>query len=205
MSLTIQERYINPIYLGVLNSNFLGLKHQKLSKFIADTTSVLESVRDKELIYMYQGGDWRWSMVASWICGIGCFTQYIDRIGTLLCDHNGYADQFHCFALARFGNEEAIAILNNYLSQRQADTHPANNYWTSWRYFHGFGALKWLDKQHGTDYSSPYRVDLEKRVKAHYAENPLMSSPPPYAPNFEDASAQLQRVIDFVDKHFSLN
>lgn len=196
MSQTIQERYINPIYLKVLKNNFLGLKQPKLSRFVDSTTDALESVTDKELIYMYQCGGWRESMVASWLVGIGGFSQHLDRIGDLLCNHGGYADQFHCFALARFATEEAIAMLNHYLEKRLGDTHPANAYWTSWRYFHAFGALKWLDKQNGTAYANRYQMDLESRI--HIGQGS------PYSPNFDDASTQLQKVMDFVDEHFPL-
>ena len=160
----------------------------------ASTTEILEAVTDKELIYMYQCGGWHESMIASWLCGIGELSQHLDHIGVRLRRHDGYADQVHCFALARFANKEAIAMLNNYLEKRLGDTHPANAYWTSWRYFHAFGALQWLDEQHGTTYANRYQRDLESRI--HIGQGS------PYVPNFDNASAQLQKVMDFVDLHF---
>ena len=67
-------------------------------------------------------------------------------------------------------------------------------YWTSWCYFYAFGALKWLDEQHGTAYANRYQRDLESRN--------CMGKGAPYAPNFDEASAQLQKIMDFVGKYF---
>jgi hypothetical protein len=106
-------RYIYPIHLSILHGNFVCHSGKRLDKFLNSTKIALNEINDKEFDRMYNS-DWRSSMTASWLCGIGCFSQHLKQIETLLIpSRTCYAGAIHCFALARFDNAESVRVLRS--------------------------------------------------------------------------------------------
>ncbi|MFS8120275.1 MAG: DUF6000 family protein, partial [Microcoleus sp.] len=111
----IRDRYVVPLYLKVLNCNFLSMG-KDVDAFVNSTRMVLYEVTDKELIQMYNNYCWRQMMTASWLCGIRRCSQHLQTIESLLIPSKTcYAGQFHCFALARFDGAESVRFLRSYL------------------------------------------------------------------------------------------
>lgn len=110
----IREHYVLPLYLKLLNGNFLWIA-KDVDPLVNSTRMALYEVTDKELIQMYDYG-WREAMTASWLCGIRRFSQHLQKIESLLIpSETSYAGQFHCFALARFDDAESVRVLLSHL------------------------------------------------------------------------------------------
>ncbi len=185
----IIEHYVKPLYLKVLHGNFLEIGGKNVDAFVDSTRVALCDVTDEELIQMYNGG-WRETITASWICGIGRFSQHLNKIETLLIpSQTCYAGQFHCFALARFDGAESVRVLRSYL-----DTYlPVGDreYDQTW----AIGALWWLDRRHGTDYARVYLENSDNwKRRGRYQELGTL--------NPEVGIVGFQKVMDFVDKYF---
>lgn len=183
----IREHYVKPLYLKVLHGNFLGIKD--VDAFVETTRVALYEVTDKELIQMYNCY-WRDTITASWLCGIGRFSQHLKKIETLLMpSQTSYAGQFHCFALARFDGAESVRVLRSYL-----DTYlPVGDrqYDQKW----AIGALWWLDRRHGTDYAQVYLKNSDNwKRRGRYQELGTL--------NPEVGIVGFQKVMGFVDKYF---
>ena len=183
----IPKHYVIPLYLNVLHGNFLWI--DDVDAFVDSTRVALYEVTDKQLIQMYNRC-WRHTITASWLCGIGRFSQHLNKIETLLIpSQTCYAGQFHCFALARFDGAESVRVLRSYL-----DTYlpvGVRQYDQQW----AIGALWWLDRRHGTDYAQVY---LEKpdnwKLRVRDQEYGTLSP--------EEGILHFQKVMDFVDQYF---
>jgi hypothetical protein len=153
------------------------------------TKVALDEITDEGLILMYNS-DWRAAMTASWLCGIRRSPQYFNKIETLLIpSRTCYAGELHCFALARFDNDESVKILRSYLNTYL----PIDDriYDQSW----AIGALKWLDFRHGKDYAEFY---LENSDNWKFTDRGING--------IKDPSAVIlgfARVMEFVYRHFA--
>jgi hypothetical protein len=139
---------------------------------------------------MYKNNYWRDTITASWLCGIGRFSQHFNEIEKLLIPSRVcYAGQLHCFAIARFYNAESVRVLQAYL-----DTYlPIGDreYDQEW----AIGALSWLDCKHGTDYAAPYLENIDNwKVIIMNREYGIID---PY-----EGILLFQKVMDFVDLYF---
>ncbi len=183
----IPKHYVKPLYLKVLHGNFLWIKD--VDAFVETTRVALYEVTDEELIQMYNCY-WRDTITASWLCGIGRFSQHLNKIETLLIPSKTcYAGQFHCFALARFDGAESVRVLRSYL-----DTYlPVGDrqYDQEW----AIGALRWLDRRHGTDYAQVYLKNSDN-WKLRYLDHEYGTLRP------EEGILHFQKVMDFADKYF---
>lgn len=142
-SLSIQKiysQYVDKLYLKVLHGNFLRENPESYTVFMDDSQRVLEDIKDKEIISMYNCDSWREQLVASWICGLGVFKQHRDFIGDLLLQSKTcYAGQMHCFALARFADKQSVHYLVRYLKRYlPIEMREYDQKWA-------IGALAWLD------------------------------------------------------------
>jgi hypothetical protein len=189
----IRERYVKPLYLNVLHGNFLGLGKEDLDAFVDSTTVALYEVTEEETIQMYNG-NWRDTITASWLCGIGRLSHHLNKIETLLIpSQTCYAGQFHCFALARFDGAESVRVLRSYL-----DTYlPVGDrqYDQKW----AIGALRWLDRRHGTDYAEVYLKNPDNwkiRSFRSWGDEKYGVLRP------EEGILHFQKVMDFVDQYF---
>ncbi|MEG4962344.1 MULTISPECIES: DUF6000 family protein [unclassified Microcoleus] len=186
----IPKHYVQPLYLNVLHGNFLRrIDKEDVDAFVDSTRVALYEVTDKQLIHMYNRC-WRHTITASWLCGIGRFPQHLNKIETLLSpSQTCYAGQFHCFALARFDGAESVRVLRSYL-----DTYlPVGDrqYDQEW----AIGALRWLDRRHGTDYAQVYLKNSDN-WKLRYLDHEYGTLRP------EEGILHFQKVMDFVDKYF---
>jgi hypothetical protein len=142
-SLTIQQiykRYVNGLYMTVLHGNVLRTSSEEQAAFMAESRRVLEEITDKDIISMHNCGAWREQLVASWVCGLGIFPQHREHIGELLLKSaTCFAGQMHCFALARFADEESARYLVRYLERYlPLENREFDQGWA-------IGALVWLD------------------------------------------------------------
>lgn len=183
----IPKHYVKPLYLNVLHGNFLGI--DDVDAFVEATKVALYEVTDRELTQMYNCC-WRHKITASWLCGIGRFSQHLNKIETLLIpSETCYAGQFHCFALARFDEAESVRVLRSYL-----DTYlpvGLREYDQLW----AIGALWWLDRRHGTDYAWAYLEDPDLWKIGYDLDSRYALKP-------ERGIFHFQKVMDFVNKYF---
>jgi Family of unknown function (DUF6000) len=146
----IQAHFVNPL-ISVTNGSFLNRNCEDIEIFVNSTRVALNEITDREIRWLYENNYWRDTITASWLCGIGRFSQHLQKIETLLIPSRVcYAGQLHCFALARFDNTESVIVLKAYL-----DTYlPVGDreYDQEW----AIGALRWLDRKHETDYAGIY-------------------------------------------------
>ena len=185
----IRDRYVRPLYLKLLNGNFLWIG-KDVDPFVNSTRMVLYEVTDKELIQMYNYG-WREMMTASWLCGIRRFSQHLQTIESLLIpSETCYAGQFHCFALARFDSAESVRVLRSYLDiYLPAGDRQYDQEWA-------IGALRWLDRRHGTDYAEVYLKNPDNwKISSRGGEEFGVL-------RREEGIVHFQKVMDFVDKYF---
>jgi hypothetical protein len=70
--------YVRPLYLDILHANFLSANQKDLDVFIESTRLALDKLSDREFIQMYNGGNWREAITASWLCGIRCIAILFD-------------------------------------------------------------------------------------------------------------------------------
>ena len=185
----IQKHYVNPL-ISVTNASFIKKNWEDIEIFIDSTRFALDRVTDRELSWMYENNYWRDTITASWICGIGRFSQHFNKIEKLLIPSRVcYAGQLHCFALARFDNAESVKVLQAYL-----DTYlPIGDreYDQEW----AIGALRWLDSKHGTHNAAVYLENIDTwKVIIQNREYGIID---PY-----EGILLFQRVMDFVDLHF---
>jgi hypothetical protein len=185
----IQEHYVNPL-ISVTNASFFNKNWEDVEIFINSTKFALDRITDSELSWMYKNNYWRDTITASWLCGIGRFSQHFNEIEKLLIpSQTYYAGQLHCFALARFDNADSVRVLKTYL-----DTYlPIGDreYDQEW----AIGALRWLDGKHGTDYADVYLKNLDTwKVIIMNREYGIID---PY-----EGILLFQKVIDFVDLYF---
>jgi hypothetical protein len=182
-------RYIYPIHLSVLHGNFVGHTGKRLDIFLSSTKIALDEIDDREFSQMYNS-DWRAAMTASWLCGIGCFSQHSKKIETLLIPSKTcYAGALHCFALARFDNTESVRVLRSYLDiYLPIGDRCHDQLWA-------IGALRWLDCKHGTDYADFY---LENPDNWKFTDRGTNGVKDP-----EIAILHFPKVMDFVARHFT--
>jgi|GEM_PF-1315527 len=190
-SVIVQKDYVQPLYLHVLGGNFVNnLPGFNLNRFINSTRYALDNITDKEIIYMYNCGDWREAITASWLGGIGRFSQHLKKIENLLLpSKNCYAGQFHCFALARFNVTDSVRILRSYLdTYLPVGTQEYDQLWA-------IGALWWLDQRNGTNYAEVYLKNPENWKVTSYDKVIGVKNP-------ERGILHFQKVMEFVDQYF---
>ena len=138
------ERWVEPLYMEVLSSMQSPTVTQQLA---VDCGAVNPEV----IGILLADFNWRSRKMAALYAGINgwsCFTSDIG--GLLLKSELTYAGANYCIALARFGSDEAVAYLKQYLDiwLGRPDCWYDQN--------HALSALLWLDQMRGTDEATIY-------------------------------------------------
>jgi hypothetical protein len=182
--------YIQPLYLDILHGRFSRKNSKDIDTFVKSTRLALENITDREFIQMYNGGNWRELITASYLCGIRCYPDYINRIERLLIPSKTvYAGEFHCFALARIDNNDSVRILRSYLDlYLPVGDQFYDQIWA-------IGALQWLDHKHGTDNARIYLENLDLWQGNYRSQEIRLLDPDPGIIGF-------QKVMEFVDRYF---
>lgn len=187
---SIITRYVHPIYRNVLHGNFLTKRRDvERESFVNSTKIALYEVTEQELCQMYNAG-WREAITASWLCGIGRFSEYFNTIESLLIPSKTcYAGQLHCFALARFETAESVRVLRLYLNTYLPIG--IREYDQKW----AIAALQWLDLKNGTDYAKVY-LENPDNWKVKYLDREIeVKQPERIIPIF-------YKMMEFTDQHF---
>lgn len=193
----IKQRYVHYhehvriLYLHILNGHFISMKGEELDSFVTNTINALAEITDKEIVWMYNGGEWRDQITASWLCGLGQFQQHIGRIGDLLlASPTCYAGQMHFFAMARFKNKKSHSYLVQYLDKYlPIDSRQYDQLWA-------IGALKWLDER--LNKSESERFMRSPKNWQQRVGNRIIAELNP-----NDGIINFKEVMRFVEAHFS--
>jgi hypothetical protein len=134
----LDEQVVGPFYMALVGG---GLK-PGFSSSVSEFRSAIQAVTDADVGDLLDQCDWRNRLVAGWIIGLTRRTSFVERIGTLLIEHEvGLAGQGYCVALGLIGDESCRRHLRAYL----ATYLPARgrDYDQLW----AFGALTYVEGQ----------------------------------------------------------
>ncbi len=133
-----------PRHLKLLHGNFLELGPDR-DKFVADLVTDARLADNGDLTEALTG-DWRKRLMAAWLIGVDRRERFRAELTRLLLDSElTYAGQGYAFALARFGDADALAsYLDRYLAERRHYDQP----WV-------LGALSLVDGERAAGYLVP--------------------------------------------------
>jgi len=143
----LQERWVIPFYMEVFHAKQSPVVTKQL---LAASASVTPYIVDALLSDL----NWRTRKMAAVYAGINGWSDSTGAIGErLLRSEVVYAGASYCFALARFGSDNAVSYLKQYLDiwLRRPERWFDQN--------HALAALLWLDQVRGTDDAALYLAD----------------------------------------------
>ncbi len=142
-----RERWVNPFYMEVLHAGQSPAVTEQLTEACQTITPELVGALLAEF-------NWRTRKMAAIYAGVNAWPEFTDALGgRLLKSEVCYAGASYCFALARFGSDDAVSYLKQYLDiwlrrpERWFDQH------------HALAALLWFDQVRGTDEAAVYLAD----------------------------------------------
>jgi hypothetical protein len=116
----LQERFVTPLYLSLLNGNFVDSRDASVVMRAADAARAISDLQIEQLLDEW---DWRTRLCAGWFIGLSRRTHFVPRIGALLASDTAYAGQGYCVALGLIGTEECARHLQLYLQSSDDSDH----------------------------------------------------------------------------------
>ncbi len=116
----LQERFVNRLYLSLLNGNFIRDGDVGVALSAADAARTISDLQIEQLLGEW---DWRTRLCAAWFIGLSRRTHFVSRIGALLEGDTGYDRQGYCVALGLIGTEECARHLQLYLQSSEEVDH----------------------------------------------------------------------------------
>ena len=169
------DKWVLPFYMvGIHNTE----------EFISNYSKIKSDVSIDIAKQLFGDFNWRTRIVGAYFSAIENYVELEDIIGIhLLKSEVCYAGGGYCFALASFNTENGINYLKKYLDY----------YLTKKDLFfeqrEAMSALKWTDKQNGTNLCGEYMPKFNEWVSDKYAQDIEVSFS-----GFENQMKQLERI-----------
>ncbi|WP_299325445.1 DUF6000 family protein [uncultured Maribacter sp.] len=169
------DKWVIPFYMvGIHNTD----------EFISNYSKVKSEVNIEIAKQLFGDFNWRTRIVGAYFSAIENYVELEDIIGThLLKSEVCYAGGGYCFALASFNTEKGINYLKRYLDYylTKKDLHFDQRV--------AMSAIKWTDKQNGTNLFEEYMPKFKEWVSDKYAQDIELSFS-----GFENQMVQLERI-----------
>ncbi len=139
-----RERWVIPFYMKVLHAQ----QPLAVTELLIEASNAISQETVDALLADF---NWRTRKMAAIYAGVNAWSGFTDAIGGhLLKSEVCFAGASYCFALARFGSDDAVFYLKQYLDIWLR--RPECWYDQS----HALAALLWLDRIRGTDDAAAY-------------------------------------------------
>jgi len=193
-------KYVQPFYLKI-GFNLLNKEHDEQAQTIEDIKAVIDELDHDTVINLFKRGGWRARNSIGFILGYANWHQYISIIGETMLGHPDYTTIF-CFALARFGKEESILWLTEYLDRYMINEFSTELRADVYKVDSALAALEILDEIHNTNFSKSYYPEkfhsfTSQFQRLYHANNDLLS---PW--NIDVERHSMKELINFAETHF---
>lgn len=110
--------FVGPLYLSFLHGNAAKQIVADKSAFLVAAREAGDTISDAQLSDLLQYREWRGRLTAAWLAGLGNRLNHEEKMAALLLTSElCYAGQGYCFALASFGTDRSIVVLESYLER----------------------------------------------------------------------------------------
>lgn len=151
----LEKRYIwnGDIYGSLMKGNIAlnkGFVERQTQNNRVIQQMILDS-NDEFIDRLFESNNWRGAIIAGCLIGFKNKKNYISLIGERLLIQCGGATAY-CYALAKFSNPDSVNYLTRYLDKYlKFEKYPEEKF-QDW----AFSALRWIDKENKSNFSSQY-------------------------------------------------
>ena len=200
-SFDFHPKWVAPIYMNLMNGNFLNLSSDEQAVFVGSVHEILDEIDDLTLQKMLLWHGWRPRLTAGWLVGFRKRQDFVDNVGKSLIQFPDHA-AMHCFALARIGGDMAQGCLEKYLTEFLLPYHARQLSAETLSVQYGLAALRWISPVTAEAFYPKWDVYLDALFDSVSVYKGELSTMYKNRWNIKRTTDELKKWMDFAEKHF---